>query len=146
MWSMVDGIEPSIELLTSDKIKYIALANPKIAPYGFASVEVLQHHGIFEELEKKLVYGESIAQTNQFIVAQAAEIGFTAMSVVMYSEIKNQGEWAEVDSDIYSPIEQGVVILKYSNKPEEAEYFYDFLFSKKGKEILGSFGFSVNEQ
>lgn len=142
---MADDIQPSIELLSSDKIKHIAIANPKTAPYGIASVEVLQHHEIFEKLKKKIVYGESIAQTNQFTVSQAAEIGFTAMSVVMSSEIKNQGKWFEIDSNIYSPIEQGIVVLKNSKKPEEAKGFYNFLVSKKGKEILVRYGYVINE-
>jgi molybdate transport system substrate-binding protein len=134
-----------IPLLISDTINHIALANPKTAPYGVAAIEVLKHYQILENIESKLVYGESIAQTNQFITTQAAELGFTAKSVVLSSKMKNNGQWISIDSGIYKPIAQGVVILKQSEKRLlQSQNFYNFLFSAKAKEILDNFGYNVD--
>lgn len=144
IWSMIDSLTPSVALLNTDKITHIALANPRTAPYGLASVEVLKYYNIYEKVENKLVYGESIAQTNHFIISKAAEAGFTSLSVVRSPEMQGKGSWKELDPKTYSPITQGVVVLK--NRPQmqdEAQKFYNFLFSKKGKHILDQFGYRV---
>jgi molybdate transport system substrate-binding protein len=144
LWTLDRGLDPSLELLTSDLIRHIALANPKTAPYGVAAVEVLKGVGIYERVENKLVFGESISQTSQFVVSKAAEIGFTAKSVVLSPDLQDKGNWIEMDTKYYSPIAQGVVILKNRKKRiNQAKKFHDFLFSSKGKEILNKFGYSV---
>lgn len=143
LWSMSANLKPSIDLLSSTYIHHIALANPKTAPYGVAAIETLRHYNIYDNIESKLVYGESISQTNQFIISNAAEIGFTAKSVVLSPQMKESGHWLEVDPSIYSPIAQGVVLLNYEGGyPEKAKAFLDFILSKKGKEILNKFGYS----
>ncbi len=145
MWSMKKEFTPSIQLLENDKVKHVAVANPKTAPYGNAAIEVLRHYDFFEELQSKLVYGESIAQVNQFVNSQAAEIGFTSKSVVLSPKMIDKGNWVEIDESIYSPIAQGIVCLK--NDPAKkniALKFSDFIFSKKGKEILNTFGYSTS--
>ena len=83
LWTINKDIEPTIASLTNESVTHIALANPRTAPYGIASMEVLRHHGIQKQIESKLVYGESVSQANQFIMSQSAEIGFTARSVVL---------------------------------------------------------------
>ncbi len=144
MWSMIDSIEPSIDILKNAKIKHIAIANPKTAPYGTAAIEVLKHYNAYEDLKDKLVYGESISQTNQFIVSKSAEIGFTAKSVVLSPEMKGKGNWTDINEADYSPIAQGVVVLKHNDsKQQDVQKFYNFLFSQKAKDILQSFGYSV---
>lgn len=146
LWTLNINIQPSFEILLNNNIKHIAVANPKTAPYGLAAQEVLQHKGIFNKVETKLVYGESIAQTNQFITTQAAEIGFTAKSVVLSSKMKNIGNWIEIDDNLYSPISQGVVILKNgTGNKNHAKEFYNFLLSAEGSKILNKFGYSVQQ-
>ncbi len=142
LWSRIDGLEPSIEVLSDERIRHIALANPKTAPYGAAALEVLTYYQLLDPLAQKLVYGESISQTNQFIISKAAEMGFTAKSVVRSPQMKGEGQWVDIDPSIYSPIAQGVVILKHSgeNMPA-ARAFYDFLFSEKAQRILTDFGY-----
>lgn len=145
LWSMDESIKPSIGILLDKNIKHIASANPKTAPYGIATNNVLKHYNMFNKIKHKLVYGESIAQTNQFITTMAAELGFTAKSVVLSPNIKGKGKWVEINENSYSPIEQGVVILK--NGPsliEDKELFFKFLFSGKGKNILNKFGYSTD--
>ena len=131
-------------LLSSKTIHHIAIANPKTAPYGLAAVEVLRHYNLFEKVQDKLVYGESIAQTNQFINTQAAELGFTSKSIVLSPGLLNKGIWIDLPSDIHTPITQGIVLLKHAKKRlPQAQKFNDFLFSPKGKEILNNFGYQV---
>ncbi|AWX43882.1 Molybdate-binding periplasmic protein [Flagellimonas maritima] len=146
LWTMKSGIKPAISMLKNDSISHIAIANPKIAPYGRAAISVLNHYKLLDEVEDKLVYGESISQTNQFILSTSAQLGFTAMSVVLAPELKKKGTWVELENNLYEPIAQSAVqiIHKEVNK-ESAESFYDFLFSKKAREILENFGYSVNE-
>ena len=145
LWSMFDTIQPSINLLLQKNITHIASANPKTAPYGIATEEVLNHYKIFDTIKNKLVYGESIAQTNQFITTKATEIGFTSKSVVLSPIVKGKGNWIDIDETTYTPIKQGIVIIKNSpSSSEKKEIFYNFLFSKKGTAILNKFGYATN--
>ncbi|HYW95467.1 MAG TPA: molybdate ABC transporter substrate-binding protein [Bacteroidales bacterium] len=146
LWTMTDTITPSMSALTSPSVIHVALANPKTAPYGVAAMQALEQADIFAPVSNKLVYGESIAQTNQFIITRSAEIGFTAMSVVLSPAMNGKGRWSEVDPRAYTPIKQGVVLIKHGRQINpDARKFYDFLFSSKAKEILKNFGYSVNE-
>jgi len=145
LWSMIDSIKPSINLLLQKNIKHIASANPKTAPYGIATEDVLNHYKIFDGIKNKLVYGESVAQTNQFITTKATEIGFTAKSVVLSPIVKGKGNWVAIDESTYTSIKQGIVIIKNSpSSSEKKEIFYNFLFSKKGSAILNKFGYTTN--
>ncbi|MFK7775369.1 MAG: molybdate ABC transporter substrate-binding protein [Saprospiraceae bacterium] len=147
LWTMKDDLTPSIQQLENNQIKHIALANPKTAPYGNASIEVLNHYKIFQKLSPKLVYGESIAQVNQFVNSQVADIGFTSKSVVLSPKMVDKGKWVEVNDSIYQPIAQGIVCIKNgSDKEKLGLKFSDFLFSQKGKEILNTFGYSTDLQ
>lgn len=146
LWTMVDGLPVSIENLNDISINHIALANPKTAPYGQAAIEVLKKYGLLDSLKNKLVYGESIGQTNQFIYSKSAEIGFTAQSVVLAPEMKGKGKWVLVNDIDYKPISQGAVIVKQSEgDTKQANKFYNFLFSNEAKIILKDFGYSVDE-
>lgn len=146
IWTNTKGLTPKLESLTLEQIRHIAIANPKTAPYGKAAAEVLQKLKLMEKIEDKLVYGESISQTNQFILSGVAEIGFTAKAVMLSPNINGVGLWEEVAEGRYTPIAQGVTLLKYRPKQQEAaKKFYEFLFSAKGKEILNKFGYSTPE-
>lgn len=144
MWSMIDTINPSLDILKNSKIRHIAMANPKMAPYGLATIKILKRHNIYENIKDKLVYGESILQTNQFIISKSAEIGFTSKSVVLSSEMSNKGNWIDLEDADYTAIAQGVVILNQKNQ-EDAEQFYVFLTSAKARRILEDFGYSTKE-
>jgi len=144
LWTLDEDIKPELESLLSDKVSYIAIGNPKTAPYGISALEVIRSSGMEEKLNKKLVYGESIAQTNQFILSKSVDLGFTSKSVVMSKQMKGQGQWAEIDKKLYSPMAQGMVVLK-SRKAFEtrAIQFRDYMLSSEGKEILHKFGYNM---
>ncbi|SHJ22591.1 molybdate transport system substrate-binding protein [Arenibacter nanhaiticus] len=145
LWSMEPNIAVNITSLNSPEITNIALANPKTAPYGVAAAEVLQHYGLLEALSDKLVYGESIAQTNQFITSKAVQIGFTSLSAVLSPTVKDKGSWMALAPELYTPIHQGVVLVKQAKDPKKAQEFYNYLFSSEAKEILKEFGYLLYE-
>jgi len=147
LWTNKDGIYPSKDLtvLLSGSVKKIAVANPQTAPYGVAAEEILKHYNLYEKVKSKLVFGESISQTNQFIISQSADIGFTAKSVVLSDEMKGKGKWIDIDSKSYSPIAQAAVILKHGVETNKtlSEKFYNYLYSKTAKDIFRQFGYIV---
>ncbi|MGB5323468.1 molybdate ABC transporter substrate-binding protein [Lutimonas sp.] len=144
LWTLHEDVEPELETLLSEQITHIAIGNPKTAPYGVSAMEVLRKFGIEEAVQKKLVYGESIAQTNQFIISRSVDLGFTSKSVVMSSQMKDRGQWSEIDKDLYSPMAQGMVVLKSRKSFEsKAIQFRDYVLSSEGKEILHKFGYDM---
>jgi len=146
LWTMKDlDLSKGIDVLKGTGIRKIALADPQAAPYGREAVNTLKFYKLYEPLQKQLVLGESIAQVNQFITTGAADIGFTAQSVVLSPNMKDKGKWIEVDPASYKPIAQGVIVLKYAeqNHSKEAREFYDFLFSAPAQEILKKYGYKL---
>ena len=147
LWTVADDLPAELASLENPAVRHIALANPATAPYGAAALQVLQTLGLAGPLEKKLVYGESIAQTNQFITSAAAELGFTALSVVRSPSMRNRGRWVVVDRDWYDPIAQGIIVL--NNRPaavqDRARRFRDFLLSPTARVILRDYGYDVPE-
>ncbi|MCB0477857.1 MAG: molybdate ABC transporter substrate-binding protein [Crocinitomicaceae bacterium] len=144
LWTS-QNIEPSIELLTSDQIQKIGIANPATAPYGKQSVNCLKNLGIYEKVKDKLVYGESISQTNVFISSGSVDIGFTALSVVSSPDMKNKGRYIEIEPSLYTPIQQDVALLNHSKEKEICREFYAFLSSETAQKILLKHGYSVPE-
>lgn len=146
LWSAKKRDSLSLKTLTQSSIHHIAMANPKTAPYGVAAEQVLKKTGLWNSIHNKLVFGESIAQTNQFIMSGTAGVGFTAESVVKSPEMKNSGTWVALDSNLYTPIAQGILLLKSNRfKQNETRRFLHFLFSGKGKKVLKKYGYSVSE-
>lgn len=132
-----------LKLLASKKIGKIAIANPKTAPYGTAAVEAMKNVGIYDEVASKLVYAESISQTVTYAL-KAADIGLVNASA-MYSDkmtqYKEGTHWALVDSKTYTPIDQGIVLLKRAQDNPEAKAFYEFMLSDGAREILSRYGY-----
>lgn len=144
LWTMQDlDLGHWQRVLTEPEIAKIAVANPKTAPYGAETMNALAHLKLDAALRPKLVFGESIAQTNQYIYSTAAEAGFTAKSVVLSPAMHGKGKWIDLPKDAYQPIAQGAVILKHGqqNHPALARQFYDFLFSGKSRAIFERYGY-----
>jgi len=125
------------------KIKKIAVANPKTAPYGKATIEAMKNASVYEEVKNKFVFAESISQTVSYTVT-ATDIGLIAKSSLYSPKMKQYKEdihWAEVDSKLYTPIKQGIVILKKGEENPEVKAFYDFILSQDAQKILTDFGY-----
>ena len=147
LWSAKNNVQPAsdLKILLNDNIRHIAIANPETAPYGAAAEFILKKYGLYEKISGKFVTGESITQTTQFIATKAADIGFTAKSIVISDEMKDKGKWIELNQKDYPPIKQAAVLLKYGqqNHTAAAKKFYDFLFSENAKVIYKKFGYIV---
>ena len=134
-----------LKLLENEAIKKIAVANPKTAPYGKATFEALENTAILDKIKEKIVYGESAAQTLSYTIS-AVDIGFIAKSSLYSPKLKRfkKGEnWAEVDAKLYTPIEQGIVILSNAKENQDAKAFYEFILSEKAKKIFIDYGYKV---
>lgn len=134
-------------IITDEKIKKIAIANPKTAPYGKATIEALKNANLYEKVNNKFVYGESISQTVSYAIT-AADLGFIAKSSLYSPKMKmfeKDINWTDVDSSLYTPINQGIVILKKAENKNDAKAFYDFILSAEAKNIFKNFGYLVNE-
>lgn len=144
LWTMNDlDLGNWQRVLAGPTVRKIAIANPKRAPYGRETLRALAHLGLEQLLAPKLVYGESIAQTNQYIHSKSADAGFTAKSVVLAPEMKGQGNWIELPKGAYQPIAQGVLILKHgrATSPQAAQRFLDFLSSARARAVLERYGY-----
>jgi molybdate transport system substrate-binding protein len=144
LWTLQPlDLKQGMNVLTSAAVKKVAMANPKLAPYGLEAMHALEHFKLREAVEPKLVYGESIAQVNQYIDTRSVEIGFTAKSVVLSPQMQGHGKWIEVPRDSYQPIEQGMVMLKHGvdTNAESAKLFMAFMASPKARGILEKFGY-----
>ena len=137
------GFENWERLLLSPRINKIAIANPKIAPYGKAAEEALTKKGIWTSVQPKIVQGESIAQVNTYITTGVAEVGFTTQSLIKDSEGKTKLYWKLIDPKSYTPIKQGMVIIKATKNIAEAEKFYQYILSADAKKILKEYGYGV---
>jgi molybdate transport system substrate-binding protein len=120
-------------------VRRIAIANPQHAPYGRAAEAALHSMGVYESVANKLVLGENISQTLQFVQTGAADVGIVALSLALAPNLRGQGRYWEVPVSAYPKIEQGGVILKDSPAARE---FRDWLLSPSGRALLQQYGFS----
>lgn len=132
-----------IQVLNDPAVQKIAVANPKLAPYGREAINALEHFKLRAAVESKLIYGESISQVNQYIDSKSADIGFTAKSVVLAPQVAGKGKWIELPRDSYQPIAQGVVILKHGaeTNARAAQRFMEFLSSSAARGIFEKYGY-----
>lgn len=135
------GFENWERLLLTERVKKIAIANPKIAPYGKAAEESLQQKGVLSEIKSKTVYGESISQVNTYITTGSVDVGFTTQALIKDS--KTTLYYKVIDPKTYSPIEQGIVILKHAEGNANAEKFYQYILSTDAKRIFKEYGYNV---
>lgn len=119
-----------------------AIANPKTAPYGLAAQQVMQHLGIWDQAQPKLVRGDSIAQTFQFTATANAEVGFVAASQVKAWDKAPGSLWA-IPQDHYQPIAQQAVLLTKGEDSEAARAFLDFLKSPQAHRVITGYGYGV---
>ena len=140
-------LSKGMAVVADPKVEKVAIANPKTAPYGTASVEAFKNANVFEKVEPKLVQGDSIGQALQFALT-AADVGFVNASAFYSDKMKayKKGvQWVDVDPKLYTPIAQGIVLLKQAENNAEAKAFYDFVLSAKAKQIFKNYGYLVNE-
>lgn len=143
LWSPKPGrVDAAGEVLKQGGFEHLAVANPKTAPYGAAAVQTLQALGLWATLATRLVTGENISQTHQFVSTGNASLGFVALSqVVKDGQIEGSG-WL-VPAQLYSPIRQDAVVLNPGRGQPAAQALMTYLKSDKAKAVIRSFGYEL---
>ena len=135
--------ELGIQALLDPRVRKIAIANPKHAPYGRAAEAALKNLGVYEQISERLVLGENIAQATQFVESGAADLGVIALSLAQASVMRDKGRFWLVPQDAYPMMEQGGIILSWTREAAAAQAFCQFLKEGHGHEILQSHGFGL---
>jgi len=144
LWSAKPGlVDEKGTALLRDDIAHIALANPKLAPYGLAAEETLKAGKIYDALKAKLVMGESITQAYQFVATGNAEIGFVALSQIAAPGKVMEGSAWIVPANLYSPILQDAVLLKKGEANPAAAALLKFLKGEKARAVIKSYGYEL---
>jgi molybdate transport system substrate-binding protein len=142
LWSARPGfVDDQGAALTSGRVSRIAIANPRVAPYGAAALEVLKALGLSEALAAKLVTAESIGQAFQFVATGNAELGFVALSQVAVPGRAATGSYWVVPASLYRGIRQDAVLLKAGEKNPAAAALMAYLQSAPAKDLIRSFGY-----
>lgn len=139
--SPLDLAQLQMRALEAPSVKHIAIANPEHAPYGRAAVAALRSAGVYDRISPKLVKGENIAQTFQFVQSGSAEIGIVALSLALAPNAREQGRYWEIPSKLYPKLEQSGVILTRAANPEGARAFRSFLLTDAALRTLAKYGF-----
>ena len=129
------------EMLVSNNFKKLAVANPRTAPYGKAAIETLKSMGLYEKLKGKLVFGENISQTLQFVQSGAADLGFVAQSH-MKNKIDESQYW-NIAEEQHQPIKQKMLVLKKSKHITTARSFMYFMQTAEIKQLIRNDGYQL---
>lgn len=142
LWSARAGyVDPAGAVLKGAGFQHLAIANPKLAPYGLAAMEALGKLALLDALRPKLLYGESIAQAHQFVATGNAELGFVALSQVAVPGVPTGGSYWVVPANLYSPILQDAVLLRKGSSRPAARALCDYLKSAKAREVIRAYGY-----
>ncbi|WP_081535580.1 molybdate ABC transporter substrate-binding protein [Rhodovulum sp. P5] len=141
LWSAdPDLINADGDILHSDALTHVAIANPVTAPYGAAAVEAMQALGVYEALQRRIVQGKTILQTYQFAATGNADVGFVALSQVAMDDAGSR--WG-VPDDLYAPIRQDAILLQKGADSAAAAAYLDFLKSPEAARIIERFGYGT---
>lgn len=144
LWSARAGVvDAKGEVLRTGDFRHLAIANPKTAPYGAAAVTVLKKLNLFDAVQARLVQGENIAQTHQFISTGNAQLGFVALSQVARDGRIAAGSGWIVPASLHEPIRQDALVLARGRGNPAAQALLDYLKSAKARAIIQSFGYAL---
>jgi molybdate transport system substrate-binding protein len=144
LWSAREGyVEARGDVLARGGFERIAIANPKLAPYGAAAVETMQHLGLYDKLKPRIVQGENISQTFQFVATGNAQLGFVALSQVTQDGRIAKGSGWVVPSNLHAPIKQDAVLLAKGKDNAAASELLKFLKGEKARGIIRAYGYEI---
>lgn len=144
LWSKHPGlVDDKGEVLRSGAFQRIALANPKLAPYGVAAMETMTQLGVAQALQPRFVQGENIAQTYQFVFTENAQLGFVALSQVYADGKIAQGSAWVVPDTLHAPIQQDAILLKKAGDSPAATALMQFLRGERAKALIRSYGYGL---
>ena len=127
-----------IEDLARAGVTHVAIANPKLAPYGRAAVETLHALHLWETVQPKIVYGQNISATTQYAATGNADAAFTALALV--HDI-NRGRKIVVPENLHAPLDQAIAVVRSTAKADQARKFVDFIMSEKARAVLKQYGY-----
>lgn len=141
LWTKQDSqLNPKeIKDLTKPEYKRVAIANPDHAPYGIAAKEALQSVGIWDKVKPKLVLGENIRQTQQYVETGNVDVGIIALSL----SVNKPGKWELIPENLHKPIDQMLAVVKKSPYPQQAQQFARFINGPKGRPLMKKYGFML---
>lgn len=143
LWSKQPGlVDDKGEVLKNGKFLRIAIANPKLAPYGAAAIETMTKLGVLQALQPKLVQGENIAQTYQFVASENAQLGFVALSQVLSEGKIAQGSGWVVPASLHAPIQQDAILLNKGADSPAAKALMAYLRGDKAQALIRNFGYA----
>lgn len=146
LWSpQFDASSMTLTDLVDAHFVRIAIANPMHAPYGQRAEQALRASGLWDQLEPKLVYGENIAQTAQFVQTGAAQIGIIAQSLALSPELADQGSYLLISDTLHDPLVQGFIITQRAADNAAAARFATFMQSRAARRVLTRYGFVLPE-
>lgn len=137
-------VSRGLNVVADPAVKKVAMANPAHAPYGRAAQAALRKAGLWDKASSKLVLGENISQTAQFVQSGNADAGILALSLVLSPGMKDQGRYFEIPQELYPPLQQGAIILSHSKHRELAIRFMQFLKTGETKSLLSQYGFATD--
>lgn len=141
LWSAdPDLVDSAGQVLAGDGFERLALANPKTAPYGVGAMQILDALGLSGAVQPRLVRGDNIAQTYQFVMTGNAQLGFVATSQVAG---RNEGSVWIPPQSLYTPLRQDVVLLEKGREDPAASEFVDFLFSEAAQQVVLRYGYAT---
>lgn len=144
LWSRQPGlVDDKGDVLRSGSFQRLALANPKLAPYGSAAIETLTRLGLLEALRPRLVQGDNIGQTYQFVATENAQLGFVALSQVQTEGRIAQGSAWIVPASLHSPIRQDAVLLRAGQGNPAASALLAFLKGEQARAVIRGFGYEI---
>ncbi len=144
--SSLDIEKLGVQALLDPSARKIAIANPRHAPYGRAAEAALRTAGVYDRVRERLVYGDNVAQTAQFVQTGSADVGLIALSLALTPTMRASGRYWEIPVDSYPRLEQGGVILSWAKNPQAAEALRDFVVGEQGKTILRRYGFFLPQR
>ena len=137
----MDASKLTLASLADPKITRVAIANPKHAPYGKRAAEALQAAGVWDKVEPKLVYGENIAHTAQFVQTGNAQVGIIALALALSPELASKGGYWLIPDNLHAPLEQGFIVTKRAEGNALAKRFADYMGSKPARAVMTKYGF-----
>jgi molybdate transport system substrate-binding protein len=143
LWSATKDVSKGLDLLKSNEIKKISIANPEVSPYGKRAVESLNYYKLYDIIKDKIVKGDNVSQAAQFVLTGNAEVGIIALSLTLSPEMSSKGKYFLIDEKSYSKFDQAYVILKKSEKNNDVLNFVKFLETKIVKDIFSKYGFKL---
>lgn len=144
LWSARSAIvDPGGEVLKQGGFDHLAIANPRLAPYGLAAVDTMKALGVFGALEGKLVQAENIAQAYQFVATENALLGFVALSQVMEGGVLKGGSAWIVPASLHAPIRQDAVLLATGQGNPAASALLRYLQGHKARSIIQAYGYDI---